>query len=158
MEENTAKMSAAEAKEHILALATTLKLTEKKINSLEAEKAKWKGRIELAQSKGMSDLAEGAVKEAQRIEAEINQLSEEVKTYKDEIENFRRQLPALAARERSIDPDLLEQELAMILGRSSEEAETEKAFQELEKSAAADADLDALKAKLNKTQGSGENS
>ena len=62
---------------------------------------------------------------------------------------MRRQLPGLAARERSVDPDLLEQELLMALGRSSEEAAAEKAFQELEKEDSAEAALQVLKAKMN---------
>ena len=152
------KMSAAEAKEYILALAVTLKLTEKKISTLEADAVKWNGRADLARSKGMNDLLEGAEKEAQKIKAETSQLLEEAKEYKNNIENMRRQLPALAARERNIDPDLLEQELAMILGRTSEEAKTEKAFNELEKNSEADARLAELKAKLNKSYKCGDNS
>jgi len=61
---------------------------------------------------------------------------------------MRRQLPGLAARERSIDPDLLEQELLMALGQTGEEAGTERAFQKLEKEKSADEALDALKARM----------
>ena len=143
-------MNAAEAKEYIFSFISTLKLTEKEIHSLEAEAAKWKGRIELARSRTMPDLAAEAEKEAEKINAKLANLLEEERELKDQIDSMRRQLPGLAARERSVDPDLLEQELLMALGRSgeAESAETERAFKKLEKEDSADAALEALKAKM----------
>jgi len=141
-------MSAAAAKEYILGLITTLKLTEKEIHSLEEDAAKWKGRVELARSMGKNDLAFEAEKEADRIEKKIAGLREEEKSLKNQIEEARRQLPGLAARERSIDPDLLEQELLIALGQTEEEAETERAFRKLERESEADSALEALKEKL----------
>ena len=64
---------------------------------------------------------------------------------------MRRQIPLLAARERSIDPDLLEQELLMAAGRlpgDEEKAQTEGRFRELEKNIAADTALEELKEKM----------
>ena len=145
---NLAGMSAAAAKEYILGFITTLKLTEKEIQTLEAEAAKWKSRLDLARSSGAEDLLREAGKEAERINAKLADHREEARTLKGSIEAMRRQLPGLAARERSIDPDLLEQELLMALGRTEEEAETEKAFRRLEKDNATDAALEALKARM----------
>jgi len=150
-----AGLSAAQAKEVIFGIITTLKLTEKEILALEEEAAKWRNRSMLARSKGMDKLAAEAEKELERINQKIGVLLDEKKEYKIQIEDMRRQLPGLAARERSIDPDILEQELLMALGKTGEEAETERAFQELEKSSAADSALDALKAKM-KPDGTGE--
>jgi len=146
--ENLAGMSVAEAKEYILGFITTLKLTRKEIKSLEEEAAKWKSRIELARSKGMEDLSSEAGKEAERINQKLISLREEESLLGKQIETMRRQIPALAARERSIDPLLLEQELLMALGKTEEEARTDRAFRELEKNSAADTALEALKAKL----------
>ena len=143
-------MSAAAAKDYILSLITTLKLTEKEIHSLKEEAAKWKGRIELARSSGKNDLAFEAEKEAERVEKKIVGLCEEEKSLKNQIEDARRQLPGLAARERSIDADLLEQELLIALGQTEEEAETDRAFKKLENEAEADSALQALKDKLSK--------
>jgi phage shock protein A len=142
------EMNALEAKAQILALITTLKLTEKDIRSLEDEAAKWKGRVELARSRGEALLLSEAEKEAERINACLAALKEEEHTLKGEIDALRRQLPGIAARERSIDPDLLEQELLMAAGLTEEEAKTERTFRELEKEAAADAALDELKSKM----------
>jgi phage shock protein A len=141
-------MSAAAAKEYILGLITTLKLTEKEIHSLEEEAAKWKGRAGLARSSGKDDLASEAEREAERAEKKLAGLLEEQRTLEDQIVAIRRQLPGLAARERSIDADLLEQELLMALGKTGEEAETERAFRQLEKETSADSALEALKEKI----------
>ena len=145
---NLTGMKAAEAKEYIHAFIATLKLTEKQIYTLEDEAAKWKGRIELARSKGMEELVAEAEREAEKINAKLSGLREEELSLKERIDVMRRQLPGLAARERSIDPDLLEQELLMALGKTEEETKTDRAFRELEKNSAADTALEALKAKL----------
>jgi hypothetical protein len=61
---------------------------------------------------------------------------------------MRRQLPGLAARERSVDPDLLEQEFKILLGEElgggNEEKQVERKFDNLN----ADTALEALKAKM----------
>jgi len=141
-------MSAAAAKEYIFALIATLKLTEKNIHSLEEEAAKWKGRVELARSAEKNDLVSEAEKGMQGAEEKLAGLREEEVSLRDQIEAIRKKLPGLAARERSIDPDLLEQKLLMALGKMGDEADTEKAFEKLEKDANADAALQALKEKM----------
>jgi len=141
-------MSAAAAKDYIHSLIMTIKLTEKEIHSLEEDATKWKSRVELARSSGKSDLAREAEKEAERIEIKIAGLCEEKESLKNQIEEVQRQLPGLAARERSIDADLLEQELLIALGQTEEEAEKERAFKKLEKESDADSALQALKEKL----------
>ena len=145
---NLAGMSAAGAKEYILGFITTLKLTEKGIRSLEDEAAKWKGRIDLARSRGADDLLAEAEKEAENVNIKLAALQEEEAALRAQISAMRRQVPGLAARERSIDADLLEQELLMALGRTEEESDTERAFRKLEKDGATDEALEALKSKL----------
>jgi phage shock protein A len=144
------KMSVAAAKEYIFGLIATLKLTEKDIHFLEEEAAKWKGRVELARSGGKNDLAAEAEREAQRAGEKLAGLLKEELSLRSEIEAIRKKLPGLAARERSVDPDFLEQELLMALGKTGEEAETDRAFKKLEKESSADAALQALKEKLKK--------
>jgi len=141
-------MSAGEAKDYILSYITTLKLTEKEINALMEEAEKWKGRSDLARSKGMDELLAEAEKECEKINIRLEALLAEKRTLEENIASMRRQLPGLAARERSIDPDILEQELLMALGKTAEEISQDKAFRDLEKEAAAGSALDALKAKM----------
>ena len=146
-------MDAAAAKEYILELITALKLTEKEIHSLEEEEAKWKGRMELASIHGKNELLEEARKEAERTNADLVKLREEEHSLKAELKSMRRQLPGLAARERSIDPELLEQQLLLALWSSEEEAEADRAFRKLETDSIIDAELKALKVKMNDKNG-----
>ena len=149
MELDLTGMSPAAAKEYIFGFIATLKLTEKEIHSNEIEAARWKTRMDLAQSRGMDALRTEAEKEVTKVHAKLAALREEERVLKSRIDTMRRQLPGLAARERSIDADLLQQELLMALGLTEEEAETERTFQKLEKENAADEALKALKAEIN---------
>jgi phage shock protein A len=148
-------MSAAAAKEYIAGFISTLKLTEKQAGELDAELSKWNSRIELANSKGRPELARAAEQEVTRIKSRRQVLSLEMSGLQSAVETMRRQLPLLAAKERSIDPDLLEQELLMAAGylpgdeaaaRANRSLDT---LDNLEKEAAADAALRELKAKMN---------
>jgi phage shock protein A len=150
-------MNAADAREYILQFISTLKLTEKRLEEAEAALTKWKGRVELARIKGALDLAAEAEEEAKKQETLRDDLQAETAELQSQIERMRKQLPGLAARERSIDPDLLEQELLIAAGRmpgEEKQAETDRLFSKLEKDQAADAALEALKAKLGQTPGS----
>ena len=146
--ESLAGMSAAAAREYIFGFAATLKITEKEIRALEEEAAKWKNRVDLARSRASADLLAEAEKQVERIAARLEELQNEERGLKEQIETMRRQLPGLAARERSVDPDVLQQEILMALGSSDEEAATEAAFIKMEKEAASDAALSALKARM----------
>ena len=148
MEHDLSGMSPSAAKEFIFGFIATIKLTEKEILHVEEEAAKWKNRANLARSIGSEDLLNEAEKQAERANSKLSALREEASELKDKIDIMRRQLPGLAARERSVDADLLEQELLMALGQTEEEAKTEKAFKNLEKESAADAALKELKDKL----------
>ena len=145
---NLAGMSAVDAKEYILGFITTLKITENEIRSLEDEAAKWKSRIDLARSCSRDDLLVEAEREAERVNVKLAGLREEGRALRERIDVMRPQLPGLAARQRSVDPDILEQELLMALGCTENEVQTERAFRELEKENAAAAALEALKVRL----------
>lgn len=151
-ETDLAGLRTADAKAYIAQYLTTLKLTEKKLAECAAEEVKWRGRVALARSKGVEDLAQEAEKQVERATEQKNSLSAEIAELKSQIETMRKHLPGLAARERSIDPDLLEQELLIVTGysRGDEElAATDRRLKELEQSATLDAELAALKTKYN---------
>jgi len=145
---NLAGMSAAEAREYILSFIITLKLTEKEIANHEDMADRWKRRIELARFRGRDELLAEAESEAEKINARLAELRNEKLSLTESIAAMQRQLPGLSARERSIDPDLLEQELLLALGTTGEDDGTESAFRELEKNNRADAALEELKNKL----------
>jgi phage shock protein A len=145
--EDLGGLSFAEAKEYIVRYMTTLKLTEKQCAELDAELRKWEGRVELARSRSSPELAEEAQGEADKIKVRRDSLQAEIDGLKKQIEDMRRQLPTLAGRERSVDPDLLEQELLIALGKMPGDeirSASDRGFAEME----ADAALEALKAKM----------
>jgi phage shock protein A len=149
--ENLDSLDTAGAKEYIFACLSTLKLTEKKIHALDEEINKWSSRVELARAGGKAGLAAEAEKEAERIRGQKQELSAEADILKGQIEEIRKKLPLLAARERSIDPDLLEQELLMAAGHlpgEEDKVRAERLLKGLEKENAADAALAELKAKM----------
>jgi phage shock protein A len=144
-------MGAADAKEYIFHYITTLKLTEKKREELAGEHEKWLSRVDLARSRGAEDLALSAQGEADKLQAEQAALAAEIADLKAQIRRMQDQLPGLAARERSVDPDLLEQELLIALGEPLDGAPGEAGKADLErrfKEAEAEAALEALKTKL----------
>jgi len=148
---NLVGMNPADAKEYLFNFITTLKLTEKQVQTLDDEISKWQSRIDLAASKGEAELALEAEKEKTRLLEKQAALKAESEELKRQINEMRHQLPLLASRERSIDPVLLEQELLIAAGfmpGDEEKVRAERQFKEMEKTQAADAALEELKAKM----------
>ncbi|MFA6508288.1 MAG: chromosome partitioning protein [Treponemataceae bacterium] len=157
--DNLYGMTPAAAREYIAAYISTKLLNEKKLAELEGSLSKWTDRAALARSKGIEDLAAAADVEIARISGDRDKLGTETQELSAQIDTMRRQLPGLSARERSIDPDLLEQELLIAAGRTpGDEAEqsavdAERKLASLEKHTAADDQLAALKERLAKNEG-----
>jgi phage shock protein A len=140
-------LGVADAKDYIFHYITTLKLTEKRQEELFDEHEKWLSRITLARSKGSEDLAQAAQGEADKLQAALDGLAAEIVDLKARIQRMRDQLAGLAARERSVDPDLLEQELVIAMGGTpgeEDKAALDRQFEAVE----TDAALEALKAKM----------
>lgn len=149
-------MSVDQAREYIAAHLASLKLTEKKLAELNAAVEKWRGRSRLAADKGAAELAAEADAEAARLEADAVRIGAEAEELRNMIAGMRRQLGALPASQRSIDPDLLEQELVMAAGGipgDENPDRTARKIAEMEKDAAADAALAELKAKAARENG-----
>jgi phage shock protein A len=148
-------MNAIQAKDYILQFVTTLKLTEKELSKTEEEISKWRTRTELAISKNMSDLANEAHKEFEKVLTKYQTLKTEIETLKLQIKEMQRQIPMLAAKERSVNPDLLEQELLIAAGYNPGEQDKVKSdieFIEMEKNFNTEAALQELKAKMKKAE------
>jgi phage shock protein A len=146
-------MDPVSAREYIAQYITALKLQEKEREKLAADLSLWESRATLARSKGAEELALQAEKEAVLIRSRKSALDADVETLKTQIEKMKKQLPILASRVRSVDPDILEQELLMAAGRlpgDEEKAAVERDLKALEKDASADAALAALKMKMGK--------
>jgi hypothetical protein len=152
-DEDLRGMDPGAAREYIFHFITTLKVAEKKRAEEEAARAKWQNRAALARDAGEPALAAEAEAAAERAKTQIETLTGEIADLRGKIEKMRTQLPGLAARERRIDPDLLEQELLIALGRdpgeegpgsAGEAARTEKVLAEMDAQSA----LDALKRRM----------
>ena len=144
-------MSVSDAKEYIRQHIITLKLTEKARDALAEQNEIWVSRASLALSSEAVDLAVQAHQELDTIRTKQAALEVEIAGLKAKIEKMKRQLPGLAARERSIDPDLLQQELLIATGYlpgDDDKAAADQEFKAAEKSASAEAALEALKAKM----------
>jgi len=144
---NITGMDFAGAKEYIFGFLSTLKLTEKQIQNLDIELTKWNNRVNLAKSSGYPELVQEAEKEVERIKIKRQHLAMEADELKAQLEEMMRQLPKLSAYERSIDTDLLEQQLLIAIGYLPGEegkVRNERLFLEMEGEAA----LSELKKKL----------
>jgi phage shock protein A len=144
-------MTLSSAKEYIRGFITTIKLNEKKIAGLETEADTWRRRVELALAQKATDLILEAEHQVMDAESKAETLRSETAELRRQVEKMVRQFPGLAARERSIDPDLLVQELLIAAGLNpgdEERISLERKFADLEKEVAADAALAELKSKL----------
>jgi phage shock protein A len=104
------------AKEYVFAFAVEAKRLDKEVAAAESELALWRGRAELASGKGMADLAAAARAKAGEVEGKLASLRAERSDMRSKLEAMRLQLPAIRARERSVDPDRLLAELQLMTG------------------------------------------
>jgi phage shock protein A len=155
-QDNLSGMSFSDAKQYIVQHLIAFKINAKKIDELNLEIEKWNQRVALAASKGAADLAQEAQRKADQLCSERETLSAENDDLKNLIDSMRRQLPLIASRERSIDSDLLEQELLIAAGYNpgdEEKVGLNRKFADLEKNTSADAALEALKKKMQHKNG-----
>ncbi len=155
-QDNLSGMNINDAKEYIVHHLITFKMNQKKIDELQEEIGKWTARVALAKSKGADDLVNEAERKANQLRSGYEILKTETDDLKNAIDNMRRQLPVLASRERSIDADLLEQELLIAAGYNpgdEKKVGLNRKFADLEKDASADAALEALKKKMQNDNG-----
>ena len=141
------------AKEYILAHITQLKLNEKQACELEAEAAVWRERAALALSRADAALAAEAEEQAGALLNKASGLRLESGELKASVDQMKRRLPSIATGARTVDPDLLLEELLIAAGREPGGAELEKKFAALEQEAAAGAALDELKARMGRGGG-----
>lgn len=153
---NLTGLDLAAAKEYIFAFAVQAKNLDRAVAAAEAELALWRGRVELATGKAMPELAAAAQAKAEDTQLRLGSLAAERADIKSKVEAMRMQLPAIRARERSVDPDRLLAELQLMTGELLGDAAgggestvaVERQFAELESGSKADAELEALKRRM----------
>ncbi len=150
-DEDLSGMSFVEAKAYVAAHITSLSLTRKRIGDLDADVSKWEARVQLARAHGDPALERAAEAELDRIKTARANLAAEAQDLEESVQRMRRALPGTAARERTVDPDLLEQELLIAAGHlpgEEDEVAAERKLDELESAQSVDDALAALKAKM----------
>jgi phage shock protein A len=110
-------MSISDNKAYIADILASLKLTEKQREELASTMAIWESRVGLARSKNQEALAAAAQQEADAVKTKISGLDAEIADLKAEIDNAKRGSLTGASRKRSIDTDILQQELLIAAGR-----------------------------------------
>lgn len=148
--EELSKLDEAGAMELLLAYTTDIRRHDKDIEVLEKDRQLWDSRVRLAEGKGMAELAQGAKAQLSRIEASLSGIVAARDELKLDASRIREALPAIKARRRSIDPDLLQAELSMLLGeeQGSSAAKLDEEFKALEGKAEGQDPLDRLKRKM----------
>ncbi len=140
-------------REYLFSLLTQIKLDAKDLAAREAELKTWQQRMALAQNAGDVQLEAQVQEKIDALQQKIQVLREQAINLKKEAEQLRRDVPLAQASERSVDTDLLEQEILMSAGHSPdsdalEKIQLDKKLEELERAARIDADLQALKETL----------
>lgn len=148
--EELSKLDEAGAMELLLAYTTDIKRHDKDIEALEKDRQLWKSRVKLAEERSLAELAQGARAQLSRIEASLSGLVAARDELKLDVFRIREALPAIKARRRSIDPDLLQAELSMLVGEEQglPAAKLEDEFKALEEKAEDQDPLEKLKRKM----------
>jgi len=139
------------ARAYLVDYSTAAKMLRKDLEALDGELATWTKRIALAEAKGIADLAAAARVKVEELGARRGGLAGELAEVEAKVGRIRSQLPGIAARERSIDPDRLLAELQMMAGTLLGEGGTdgapdlEERMRKLESESAVDEALAALK-------------
>ncbi len=150
--EELSKLDEAGAMELLLAYTTDIKRHDKDIEALEKDRRLWNSRVKLAEERSLAELelAQGARAQLSRIEASLSGLVAARDELKLDVFRIREALPAIKARRRSIDPDLLQAELSMLVGEEQglPAAKLEDEFKALEEKAEDQDPLEKLKRKM----------
>lgn len=135
--EELSKLDEAGARDLMFAYATDLKQHQKEMEDMRKALELWNSRVRLAESKGLSDLAEGAKIQAAQIEARLGELGSSAREIESDLERLKEALPGIKARRRSVDPDRLAAELAMMTGEAMDpgKAKVERELEGLERAA-----------------------
>jgi len=148
--EELAGLDLESAREYVFAYAVDVKRLDKDIAVSRSEIALWKGRVELARSRGLPDLERAAQARVAEEEAKLATLESERAGFAAKLAHLREELPRIRAKERSIDPDRLLAELQLMTGELLGDAQegaaaTDKAFADLEAAQSAESGLAELK-------------
>ena len=147
--EELSKLDEAGAMDLLLAYTTDIKRHDKGYRSLGKDRQLWDSRVKLAEERVLQTRpgSQGPAEPNRSIALGIAAARDELKL---DVARIREALPAIKARKRSIDPDLLQAELSMILGEDQgmSAAKLDDEFKALEGKAEGQGPLEKLKRKM----------
>jgi hypothetical protein len=140
-------MEYPQAAEYVMSFVATLRQTQKLVVEVEKDRALWKQRVDLAVSQGKTDLVAPAQKKLDEVDAKIAKLKAEEIDLAGKCTSLVENLKKLKATgvTRTIDTDRLLADFEMIIG---DKAKEEYSLKQQMKDEAANADLAALKARM----------
>lgn len=147
--EELSKLDYDGARGMLLAYTTDLKRCDQDLATLEKELGLWTSRVSLAESRGLAELAEAAREQLTSLQERKVALEGSRSELVAELARLKEALPAIKARERSVDVDRLQAELDMLTGKAlePEKAELNEKLSALEQDDGESA-LQALKRKM----------
>ncbi|MGQ9631056.1 MAG: PspA/IM30 family protein [bacterium] len=137
-------MSRRDAEDYVKQFVIAEKKTIQALEAKKAEVEKWKGRVELARSKGMEDLAREAEEQLNRFYGDVQKLLGELREVQHNLAILREKLSTRAEDLRTIDADVLAAEFEVLLGKDREKMKLDEKFENL----SADEELKKLKEKM----------
>ena len=134
----------------LFAYTTDIKRHEKDIEALKKDVALWTSRVSLAEGKGLAELAAGARTQLSQLEAKLSDIQASKGELERDAARIKEAIPGIKAKERSIDPDLLQAELSMMTGEAldPEKAKLDRELDALSKADPSADPLNALKKKM----------
>ncbi|HEY9054418.1 MAG TPA: hypothetical protein VIO60_06335 [Rectinemataceae bacterium] len=147
--EELSKLDQRGALDLLYAYTTDIKRLDKEIADFSKEEGLWSSRVELARSKGLGELAAGAMRMLDDVRAKKAAAVQSRSEFAADAARIKEALPGIKAKERSIDPDALAAELSVLTGEALEPgaAAVERDLSALEKPSAESA-LEELKRKM----------
>ncbi len=109
-------MGPEDAKDYVLTLVTHLKQTEAALRTAEEEAELWEKRVALAQQAQQTELENQAAAQLAAVTARKSTLELEVQDFRLGIEKVKKQLQLLPLTQRSVNTDLLQENLAKLAG------------------------------------------
>jgi len=151
--EELSRLDVDGANELVFAYVTDIKRLGKEAAELEKAVELWRSRVALAEGKGLTELAEGAKKQLAETESRKASIEASAAELTADVQRIKEALPGIKAKVRSIDPDKLAAELAMMTGEAMDpgKADLDREFNSLDKAGnerGTESALEALKRRM----------
>ncbi len=115
------RMDKKSLKEYLYSLIVTKKKTQKAMERAKDELNRWENRLKLAKEKGERELTEAASVRVEENKMRVQSLTAELEQLKSDIEQLKSVIKNSIDFKRSVDVDLLLEELKLLTGDNSDD-------------------------------------